>query len=113
MKVSFLLASLPDSPQSPRALCEQHLLVQLVDLLCLSTGSGEAEVTLLGLALNDCFGAVVVFGATSDADLTSDLVGRNKLLVLVNNGAAETAFLDDDGGEDESGTNLYQVELGL
>jgi hypothetical protein len=97
----------------PNTLSKQDFFVQLVKLLRPSTSRSKTQVSLLGLALNDRFGAVVVLCRSGHANFTSDLVGADKLLVLVDDGPTKTAFLDDDGGEDETGTNLDEVELGL
>jgi hypothetical protein len=45
------------------------------------------------------------------AQVGSDLVRRHKLLVLVQDGTAKAALLDDDGGQDESGTDLDEANV--
>ena len=70
---------------------------------------------MLGFHVTDGLGASIKATSLCLAQVRADLVGRNELLVLVDDGPAETRLLDDNGGEDEAGPNLDEadVEVGL
>lgn len=79
----------------------------------LATARPQAQVALLGQPLDVLLGAGVVFAGRLLAHVGSDLVGRDELLVLVQDRAAEAALLDDDGGQDEPGPDLDEANVRL
>jgi hypothetical protein len=66
-----------------------------------------------GLALGGALGALVVATGLCPAQVGTDLVGADELLVLVDDGAAEGAFLDHNGCHDESRADFHERDVGL
>lgn len=66
-----------------------------------------------GLALGGALCALVVATSLGPAQVGTDLVGADELLVLVDDGTAERAFLDNNGCEDETRANLHKGNVVL
>ncbi len=93
-------------------LCKQLSLVQLVTrYFLLASVCSQTEIRLSRQSADRLLSSGVVAASLGPAQVGADLVGRDKLLVLVDDGSAKGTLLYDDGGEDESGSNLDEVDL--
>jgi hypothetical protein len=93
-------------------LCEHNPVVERVDVLD-TLASPETKIAMPGLALGGALGALVVTAGLCPAQVGTDLVGADELLVLVDDGAAEGALLDHDRGQDETRADLDERDVGL
>jgi hypothetical protein len=110
----FLIFLFPPNPVHLGLQSSKELrAVQLVPWRWLSSGGLESEISPLGLPLDALFGPGVIPAGLLETDVGSDLVGADELLVLVDDGTAETALEDDNRGQHEAGTDLDETQLRL
>jgi hypothetical protein len=80
--------AIPKSHPSLTFLSKHHSVVERVDLLG-TLASPEAQIAMSGLALGSALCALVVAAGLCSAQVGTDLVRADELLVLVDDGAAE------------------------
>lgn len=66
-----------------------------------------------GLALGGALGTLVVTAGLCPAQVGTDLVGADELLVLVDDGTAERALLDHNRRQDKTRADLDERDVGL
>lgn len=77
----------------------------------LSAAGAQAKLGLSRHPAHHLLGSRVVSRGLGPAQVRSNLVGRDELLVFVNNWTAKRSLLDDNGREDKPGANLDEVNL--
>jgi hypothetical protein len=93
-------------------LCEHDPVVEGIDVLD-TLASPETQIAMSGLALGGALRALVVAAGLCPAQVGTDLVGADELLVLVDDWATERTLLDDDRRQDEARADLDERDVGL
>lgn len=100
-----------ETHSTPTPLCEEHLGVQLVRLRLAAAFRPQAQVALLREAAHRLLGPGVVPRGRLPPKLRADLVGRHKLPVVVDEGSAHGALLDEDYRQNRARANLLQRDV--
>ncbi len=94
------------------SLGKQLSLIQLVTrYFLLASICSQTKVCFSRQSANCLLSSGIVAAGFGPAQIGADLVGRNKLLVLIDNRSTKGTLLYDDRGEDESRPNLDEVDL--
>ncbi len=94
-------------------LCKQHIVTQRILLLLPSTMRRESQIRMFSLHMSLRLRAPIKPTGLRPAQVRANLVRRNKLLILIDNRAAKTRFLDNDRREYESGADFHKTDVKL